>query len=162
MKNLKHLIALTVALVFVGTASVFAQQNGGFRIVTNHPDFKIKVVRCEASGKTCVIDLILENTGSQDVRLSMYSSWGGSIAYDDEANQYNHFSVSIGSSGLGDMADVLLMSEVPVKARIQLEGVPVSATMFRRMDIRFDCREFGLDADKKVKFYNIPITHDGD
>lgn len=161
MKNLKHLIALTVALVFVGTASVSAQD--GFRIVTNHPDFKIKVVRCEASGKTCVIDLILENAGSQDVHCIMRGSFYGlSLAYDDEANQYDNIAVSIGNSRLSNDVGIDLLAEVPVKARIQIEGVPASATMFRRMDITFDCDAWKLNADKKVKFYNLPITHDGD
>ena len=34
------------------------------RIITNHPDFKIKIKRCEVSGKTCVIDMVIEKMSS--------------------------------------------------------------------------------------------------
>ena len=156
-------LGLLFAMLCVCAATVFAQE--GFRIVTNHPDFKIKVVRCEVSGKTCVIDLILENASSRDVRLNMSGNYYKvvSVAYDDEANEYVNFRVGIGSSGLDDAGvNTTLLSEVPVKARIQIEGVVPSATMFRRMDVTFYCEEWGLNENKKVKFYNLPITHDGD
>lgn len=36
---------------------------GNNKIVSQHPDFKITLKRCQASGNTCIIDLIMENIG---------------------------------------------------------------------------------------------------
>ncbi|WP_455673968.1 hypothetical protein [Phocaeicola sp.] len=141
------------------------QRIGSFKLVTNHPDFKIKVRRCEASGKTCVIDLILENIGSQDVDISLYSGFHGSIAYDDEANQYHreNLKIILGSSGFTqDWHNGKLLSNVPMKARIQIENVPESATVFRRLDLNIGCKAWNIGGEKKVKFLDLPISREGD
>lgn len=137
------------------------RREGAFKLVTNHPDFKIKVRRCEASGKTCVIDLILENVGSSDV--NMYIDGNSLIAYDDEANEYNKISISVGNSNWIYADSRTLMAGVPMKARIQIEGVAESATMFRRLDWGIQrCEAWGLDRNKPIKFMNLPISREGD
>lgn len=137
------------------------RREGAFKLVTNHPDFKIKVRRCEASGKTCVIDLIIENVGSSDVDIYVKGgSWHGLIAYDDEANQYESIGIAVSDKwGLGTHT---LPANVPLKARIQVEGVAESATMFRRLDWKIDCRAWGLNENKPIKFINLPISREGD
>lgn len=137
------------------------RREGAFKLVTNHPDFKIKVRRCEASGKTCVIDLIIENVGSSDVDIHVKGgSWHGLIAYDDEANQYESIGIAVSDKwGLGTHT---LPANVPLKARIQVEGVAESATMFRRLDWKIDCRAWGLNENKPIKFINLPISREGD
>ena len=140
------------------------RREGAFKLVTNHPDFKIKVRRCEASGKTCVIDLIVENVGSTDVTMlvSYHSSY--MIAYDDEANQYTNMKLSLGSTEWINSGGSYrtLMAGVPVKARIQIEGVAESATMFRRLDWKMQCEAWGLNLSKPIKFINLPISREGD
>lgn len=140
-----------------------------FRIVTNHPDFKIKVLRCEASGSTCVIDMIFENIGSQDVGMTIYGGNYGewrSVAYDDEANRYDNgnLKVSIANKPLTVMyINSELPAGIPLKARVQIEGVKASATMFRRIDLGITCNSWDIDsAQKKVKFFNVPISREGD
>lgn len=140
------------------------RREGAFKLVTNHPDFKIKVRRCEASGKTCVIDLIIENVGSTDVTMlvSYHSSY--MIAYDDEANQYTNMKLSLGSTEWINSGGSYrtLMAGIPVKARIQIEGVAESATMFRRLDWKMQCEAWGLNLSKPIKFINLPISREGD
>ena len=137
------------------------RREGAFKLVTNHPDFKIKVRRCEASGKTCVIDLIIENVGSSDV--DMYINDDYLIAYDDEANEYNRIGISVGNSNWIYGEGRTLMAGVPMKARIQIEGVAESATMFRRLDWGIQrCDAWGLNQHKPIKFINLPISREGD
>lgn len=138
------------------------RREGAFKLVTNHPDFKIKVRRCEASGKTCVIDLIIENVGASDVYISTGNRTGGLIAYDDEANRYESIKVSVGNNEWIWYKQRMLMSCVPMKARIQIEGVAESATMFRRLDWYIDSKIWGLDGNKPIKFINLPISREGD
>lgn len=136
------------------------RREGAFKLVTNHPDFKIKVRRCEASGKTCVIDLIIENVGSSDVEIYADAGYNGAlISYDDEANEYTDISHFIGSKG---GRSHILRAGVPMKARIQVEGVAESATMFRRLDWKITCRAWGLNENKPIKFINLPISREGD
>jgi hypothetical protein len=135
--------------------------DGAFRIVTNHPDFKIKVTRCEASGKTCVIDLILENIGSNDVYFRVFS---GQMAFDDEANQYDSSTMKMAFGNLSDWGynSFTLRAGVPMKARLQIESVPESVQTFRRIDIQLGCDAWSLSTEKPIIFTNVPITHDGD
>lgn len=133
------------------------------RIITNHPDFKIKIKRCEASGKTCVIDLVIENIGYEDVTIETRSGSLCFIGYDDEMTEYTNIKVSIGNSNwLSYWENRQLMANIPIKARLQIEGVPAAATMFRRIDWRINCRAWNLGENKKVKFLNIPITREGE
>lgn len=134
------------------------------RIITNHPDFKIKIKRCEASGKTCVIDLVIENIGFEDVKIRTGSGNNGwFIGYDDEMTEYTNMKVSIGNSNWIDPWDYRqLMANIPIKARIQIEGVPAAATMFRRIDWTIESGAWNLGREKKVKFLNIPITREGE
>lgn len=138
------------------------RREGAFKLVTNHPDFKIKVRRCEASGKTCVIDLIIENVSSADVNIGTGYGNGRLIAYDDEANRYESIKVSVGNNQWIWYENRLLMSCVPMKARIQIEGVVESATMFRRLDWWIDSEAWGLNKNKPIKFINLPISREGD
>lgn len=131
------------------------------RIITNHPDFKIKIKRCEVSGKTCVIDMVIENIGYEDVIYQTNNNYF--IGYDDEMTEYSNFKVAIGNSNwINDYQYRKLMSNIPMKARIQIEGVPAAATMFRRIDWTIYCNAWNLGDKKKVKFLNIPITREGE
>ena len=81
---MKKILLILMAMFAFGLQNVSAQD--GIKIITNHPDFKIKVKRCAASGKTVVIDLILTNEGTNDIE-GVYvcgGAWDCSEAYDDE------------------------------------------------------------------------------
>lgn len=135
----------------------------GTKVVTNHPDLKIKIKRCEVSGKTCVIDLIVTNYGN-DTEIRFYSKGVSNVtkAFDDEGNQYR---IAIGISGYTPdyySASSVFPTEVPLKCRLQIEGIPASATMIKRIYLHLDCEQMSLNGDKPVLFYNIPISREGD
>ena len=134
----------------------------GTKIVTHHPDLKIKLKRCEVNGKTCVIDLIMTNYGA-DTEISLCGSGytDESFANDDEANRYR-FSVQVTGGRLDSYASIDLLNDVPIKARLQIEGVSSSATMFKRIHLATRCESFGLYTSKPITFYNIPISREGD
>lgn len=163
MNMIKRLFVCVAVIVAFGSASAFAQ--GGFRIVTNHPDFKIKVKRCEVSGSTCVIDMLLQNMGSFDVTVNVSGGWNNrSVAYDDEGNKYSggRFKVQSGSSMSDTYTQMTLPSEVPVKLRIYIEGVPEAATEFTRIDLGVNCDAWHLGYGKEVRFSNMPISREGE
>ena len=90
---MKKILLILMAMFAFGLQNVSAQD--GIKIITNHPDFKIKVKRCAASGKTVVIDLILTNEGTNDIE-GVYvcgGAWDCSEAYDDEGNIYKDSSI---------------------------------------------------------------------
>lgn len=151
---------MAIAVMLTACMSLQAQ-----KVDTGHPDFKVKVTRCEASGKTVVIDMLWENTGSKDVYITCRTY--GSSAYDDEGNKFSGngpLKIMFGNNGYykDDLTD-LLPSDLPVKVRLQIKDVPVSATMFRRVDINIYSNEWGgLDGPRILKLTNIPISHEGD
>lgn len=144
--------------------SSFAEE--AFRIVTNHPDFKIKVLRCEASGSTCVIDMVFENIGSQDVEIAIDGGYaGGSVAYDDEGNRYDNSNLeaAIANKSLSVYgSSSALPAGIPLKVRVQIKGIPVSVRMFRRIDLGVTCDSWHFDRDNQVKLFNVPISREGD
>ena len=168
--KLKKLFSLLMFFTLLGSVSTVAQT----KIVTGHPDFKIKITRCEANGNTVVIDMTLENTGSKDINIRM---WGGiswskngmkmTVAYDDDGNKYtgqNDLKVSIGKSGWdgGYGLREMLPPDIPLKASILIEGVPESATEFKRIDLYIESDDWGLNDKKPIKITNVPISREGD
>lgn len=147
------------------------QAKGGTKIVTNHPDLSIKIKKCRASGNTCVIDMVVTNLGDKDLKnVIFYSGYNNfSIAFDDEGNQYGKYALLIGTNGnlSGRTLDntdawVLLPANVPIKMRMQIEGIPESATEFSRINLACQCAEFSLSHNKPIILSNIPISRDGD
>ena len=77
--------------------------------------------------------------------------------------EYTNIKISIGNSDwLGYWKKRQLMANIPMKARLQIEGVPAAATMFKRIDWTIYCDAWNLSDKKKVKFLNIPITREGE
>lgn len=142
------------------------QAQAPMKIVTNHPDFKIKVKRCAASGKTVVIDLILTNEGATDVEeIEGNGGCWGSEAYDNDGNIYqgetikvrvaNRQHYSCQSSGR-----FKIPVDVPMRFSILIENVPASTESIARLSLLFVCGKWGLNDQKLVKFTNIPISRD--
>lgn len=144
-----------------GLQNVSAQD--GIKIITNHPDFKIKVKRCAASGKTVVIDLILTNEGTNDIE-GVYvcgGAWDCSEAYDDEGNIYKDLRVKVANRNQYDAngtGDFNIPTGVPMRVSIQINNVSTSAESIARIKLIVNCRQWGLNKDKPVRFSNIPIS----
>lgn len=160
----KILLILTAMLAF---AIQSLQAQAPLKIVTNHPDFKIKIKRCAASGKTVIIDLILTNEGATDVEeiRGAGGDWGNSEAYDSDGNIYQGGNVKVrvanrtdySSNGSGSFK---IPTDVPMRYSICLENVPISVESIARLSLVFFCPKWGLDKNKMVKISNIPISRD--
>lgn len=160
---MKKLLIMTAMLAF---AIQSLQAQAPLKIVTNHPDFKINIKRCVASGKTVIIDLILTNEGATDVENIL--GWGGSRdteAYDDEGNiyQYNAIKVRVANRtdySIGNSGYFKIPTGVPMRYSICIENVPLSVESIARLNLLFECPKWGLDNKKPVKISNIPISRD--
>ena len=161
--NILKRFYLFTALILLSSISFVAFPQG-MKIVTGNPDFKIKVTRCEASGSTVYMNLLLENKGDKEDRIIVYGGGiNSSFAIDDEGNSYNEsdFQVKIGKELLSSVTTSgTLYPDVPVKLSIQIEGVPESATLFRKiiLEVQFVSGDF----HKKVEISNVPIYREGD
>ena len=162
---MKKILLILMAMFVFGLQNVNAQENA-LKIVTNHPDFKIKVKRCAASGKTVVVDLILNNTGVNDIEnLTVCGGRSLSEAYDDEGNIYQGDNLKVKVANRPDYKvyetdKFNIPTGVPIRLSISIEGVPQSAESIARLKIIFNCSAWGLGSDKPVKISNIPISRD--
>jgi len=168
---MKKILLILMTLFAFGLQNVCAQ-DAPLKIVTNHPDFKIKVKRCAASGKTVVIDLILMNEGTNDVEnIRVHggiapSGWGAAEIYDDEGNIYRgeNILVKIANDkewGVYSTSRFNIPTGVPMKLYVQVNGFSTSAESIARMKLYVDCPAWGINNnDKPVKFSNIPIIRD--
>lgn len=156
MKNkiLFSFLAIAMLAMFIAPSSANAQQRN-MTIVTNNPEFSVKVKSCAASGKTIIITLMLENLGTNDVVVDFNN--GG--AYDDQGNFYqvstkftNEENYTKWSPGW------TLLPEVPAKLQVKMEGVPVDVENIPRLQLRIRCSVWGLSDEKPVTIRNIPVT----
>ena len=157
-------ILLTLMAIFAFGLQNVSAQDAPLKIVTNHPDFSIKVKRCAASGKTVVLDLILNNEGTNDVKVANVYVYCDSEVYDDEGNIYqgNDLKVKVANRPNYDgySGDFMIPTGVPMRLSIQINNVSTSAERIARLSLYIDCSVWGLNTDKLVKFSNIPITRD--
>ena len=161
-------ILLTLMAIFAFGLQNVCAQDAPLKIVTNHPDFSIKVKRCAASGKTVIIDLILNNNGTNDVDVNEVRGGGGSYiseAYDDEGNIYQSENLKVKIANrtayeLYGSGEFSIPSGVPMRLSIQINNVPQSAESIARLKLIFNCKVWGLNYDKPVRINNIPITRD--
>ena len=151
---MKKLLVLFSALCCM--AVVFAQTP---TIVTGHPDFKVKVTRCAASGKVVVLDLVFTNVSATDVESwSIATNSGESVVYDSEGNVYSRYSLAVKVSNLNYnnyWGNLKMISDVPMKVSLQITGVPANVEALARVDISVNIPLFNIKSPIKIK--NIPI-----
>lgn len=160
MKQFYRICLLALMALF----TVVCTNAQGLKIITGHPDLKIKIKRCEVSGSTCVVDMLMENIGSTDVYIQLFGSQ--TKVYDDEGDVFtkDNVKISLGNGKLGDYLSETLHPEVPIKTRLQIEGIPESVTMLKRINLAMYSQPWGLDPskDKFIIISNVPISRDGD
>lgn len=155
---MKKLLVLFSALCCLAVA--FAQTP---TIVTGHPDFKVKVTRCAASGKVVVLDLVFTNVSATDVEnwaIGTSFNFGefSSVVYDSEGNLYrgNSLAVKVSNLNYSERHERLKMiSDVPMKVSLQITGVPANVESLARVDISVNIPLFNIKSPIKIK--NIPI-----
>ena len=146
---MKRILLILIAFFALGWQNVSAQD--GIKIVTNHPDFKVKVTRCVASGKTVIIDMTLNNVGDTDVEN--LNVWGGarSEAYDDEGNIYKANSIKIKVANYKDYTtnsySFNIPAGVPMKLSVSIDGVSQSAESIARLKICLYCKAWTVGCD---------------
>ena len=167
---MKKVLFLLMVMIAFGFQSVHAQDTP-IKIVTGHPDLKVKVKRCAASGKTIILDLVISNEGARDVeRFALLGSpaWDRGEAYDDEGNIYNEpnggkilLKVTNAASYESHTNAFRLLSGIPMRVSVKIEDFSTSATSIAFLKLGVDCEELGLgDHNKSITFRNIPISRD--
>ena len=133
-------------------------------------DVDIKVKRCVVSGSQGYIDLLFTNyTGEFIKKVVVQSSEtcldknNETIVYDDEGNVYKYtygggiYKITFGGES-SQYNGTNLPEDVPVKMRIELEGISEYATEFTMLNIAFrniSSHYYGVGS---ITFRNIPIT----
>ena len=151
---MKKILLILMAMFALGLQNVSAQ-DAPLKIVTNHPDFNIKISRCVANGKTVIIDLLLINEGTNDVE-DLYVGGG------HNGSEVNGLKVKIANRPeySPSQSNFNIPTGVPMKLSISIDGVPQSAESIARLKINIVCRAWGIDSNKPVRISNIPITRD--
>ena len=161
---MKKVFFVLMAIFVFGLQSVIAQ-DAQLKIVTNHPDFKIKINRCAASGNTVVLDMSFINQGVEDVDVCVLTHLEGANceAYDNEGNSYSNsiFAyVKDKTNQYGNTYPFSLLSDIPTKVRMTIENFSETAESIARFKIRVDCDKWRIGKYKLVELRNIPITRD--
>ena len=152
-----------MAMFAFGWQNVSAQD--GIKIVTNHPDFKVKVARCAVSGTTAIIDLNFINIGSNDIdELVVYGGAAKSEAIDSDGNIYNENNIKVKLSKETEYHNyrcpLSMPTDVPMKVTVKLENFSKAAETIARLKLTVNCRPWGLTEDKPLRISNIPVTRE--
>ena len=134
----------------------------GITIVSGHPDLKIEVQRCVASGSNLFLDLVMTNTNSNDVsEFRVHGCYYGdeTKVYDDRGNIYEddiYVKVANKEYTGGDYR-FKLVSGLPTAVSILVKGFSTKATSLALVEPFFEARDMGIEATT-IKLRNIPIT----
>jgi len=160
---MKKYFLMMMAIFAINLQGVNAQT----KIVSGHPDFKVKVSRCVASGKSVIMDLIFQNIGANDVQdVTVIGSYNGaSEAYDSEGNIYKNNDSDIeikvaNASGYDchESGRFYLPTDVPIKCSVRINGVPENAESIARLILIVNCPAWSLGWENRVKISNVPIS----
>lgn len=162
---MKKILLILMAVFAFGLQNVSAQD--AMKIVTNHPDFQIKITRCAAIGKTLYIDMTFQNLSSDDVdEVSIMTGWqsGFTEAYDNEGNLYRgreYINAKIANDkeyGWSNSGTIQLISGVPFKAGLRINNFSTAAETIAKLRLCVKVPSWGLGNDKPVIIRNIPIS----
>ena len=100
---MKRILLFIMAIFAFGFQNVNAQ-DAPIKIVTGHPDLKVKVNRCEASGNIVIIDLTFTNLNEKDGEGNTGPTMYNGKTYEPLAfdNQGNKFSIKFKVSNQDD------------------------------------------------------------
>lgn len=118
----------------------------GFRIIPSLPEMNVQITRCVGIGEMVIIDFLIINEG-RDQKISF--SYRNSTAYDNLGNQYMPNDLKGGNSS--SYGSTLLPADVPVKCRMEIDGVNPDATLFKIINV-------ATGLDKPIQISNLPIT----
>lgn len=118
--------------------------------------FKFELVKCRISGTLVACDLVITNLDSMDKKLGFEWINNGQI-FDEQGNKSTMTDWKIANKS----DNVLLLTNVPVKANFRFSPVSPQARLLKRMDLAFTTyfSEGGYykNRDFVVKFQDIPL-----
>lgn len=172
---MKKTILFLVLLILILPFNLSAQDEG-LRIVSPHPDLKVKITRCEAVGDNiCEIDITLENYADREVDFIVYGGNGSvpysdiqnatcSEAYDSNGNAYLEDKVKMKGTQHGYTSRSLsgkLGSMQYMVGHFRIEDVPANVDSFRKVVfcLKSDFWDIG-SGEKRINIYNLPIIRD--
>lgn len=137
------------------------------QIITGHPDFKVRVTRCVANGKTVVLDMVFTNVSETDVEdwsIFLVGNSGYTTVYDSEGNMYsgekgNRLAIKVSNNDYDYFGTwgLKMISDVPMKVSLQIKGVPETVESLARVDLIVNIPLFNIGSTP-VKIKNIPIS----
>lgn len=148
----------TIQETFADVEATSSSADPQMKIVTNSPYLKVSVTKCEANGKTVILEMKMVNVSGNDadgVRI-----WAGNIkVYDDQGNVYGA-TIKVANGQFTDyMVENDYLADVPVKVAIKIENVSTISESLARVTLAFDNHGIlGLNRDTPVTLRNIPIT----
>ena len=134
-------------------------------VVTGRDEFSVTLTKVRKQGTMVYIDMMLENTGVEDIIIDLSQSGSRLVAYDDKGNKYDYINIAIGDKswmgmGLGaGNSRRKLMAGVPVKAQIRIQQVKPEAELIRRMNWHFTCNELDIDVNQPGMFMDMPLSN---
>lgn len=158
---MKKVLFVLMTLFVFGLQNVSSQEKP-IKIVTGHPDFKLKVTRCAASGKTVVLDMVVTNMGDSDVdQFKVHGSGYATKVYDDQGNIYDSdINVKIANKQYTTGAHLIkLVAGVPTKYSLMIGNVSPQAEMLVLVEPDIWVPTWKTELNT-VKIRNVPITRD--
>ena len=134
------------------------------RIVMHHPDLEVKVLKTSVDAKGFWVDATITNLSDSDEKVTINT---GLRAYDDIGNIYyelrtfeDKMRMYVGNSNTptnwnGQLQSVLLPSNVPVKVRILITGMPKTAKGIRRLKWALTAEGMSLYNTLIVDIYDL-------
>lgn len=124
------------------TADMLPDTQNKIRVVSHHPDLTVEVQKVSIDQQGYWIDATITNLSENDEKVNINTNLR---AYDDEGNIYEEHGrnrdmrMYVGNSKNptnwnGQQQAIVLPSEVPIKVRILLMGMPKKAKGIRRLD----------------------------
>ncbi len=150
-------VVFSVLAILMAVVSANAQ----VKIESPHPDLDIQVKRCAMASGTVVIDLMVTNYVEEEIVTFLGSYNDRSTAYDDEGNKYANEESSIkvwfsGESLTNRYHRVVLPSEVPIKARIQIDKVSPQASKLLLLKLGVESKgAMALNVSKPIQIRNL-------
>jgi hypothetical protein len=116
-------------------------------------DFTLK--SCEVGSGTVEYTFFINNKVKDAERFEI----GNISVYDDEGNQYNKITMSLGkSTSSSQWVYEELPEGVNVKVKILIKDVSKNAKLFQRINITCGTRDFSMSSNK-ISIKNIPIEN---
>lgn len=151
-------IATKNLLEVIEEHSVGKQQNETVKIVSPHPDLKIKFLGCVALNSTILMEFEVVRHG-HDAKINFGSV--ANIAIDDAGKQYElEYSVSGGNwrSGYSSQAD-LFIAEVPTSIRYKINNVSEQVKVFKQLNLKLHSPQIEMSSEP-IRIVDIPISRE--